>query len=327
MALSRPRSISSQAVRGRGTPASRILSPAGSPAAGSASLSSGSRRRARRSRACARPSAGARVAARRLRARAISKGRSDASRPASPSRSRIDSPAVPCRKTPSRAAANGSRCCASSAPIVPLRTSPVPPLARAGFSNVGPGEPAVRRGDHRPGALEDDDLAPAPGGIGGRGGRAASSSASRSPSAPAAIPLAARRRANSPVWGVRTHARWTPSHQSSSAASERSASASTTAGGGALVGDRQQAPDQLDRGQARSQARSDDECVVLVVEDPGQGVLGLDLLHVVLRQAPSWSPRRPWPRTGAGATRARPGRPGRRRPGPAARHTRSAEPA
>src|SRR5207244_978107 len=74
-------------------------------------------------------------AARRFRAKAIWSGRSDASRPASPMRSRTASPARPWRYTPRRAAAKGSRPWASSAPIAPARTSPVPPLAMAGFSN------------------------------------------------------------------------------------------------------------------------------------------------------------------------------------------------
>ena len=62
-------------------------------------------------------------------------GRSDASRPASPKRSRPASPATPCRYTPIRAAENGARPWASNEPIAPARTSPVPPVARAGFSN------------------------------------------------------------------------------------------------------------------------------------------------------------------------------------------------
>src|SRR5439155_305612 len=75
------------------------------------------------------------IAARRLRTSGTASGRSEASNPASPNRSRTRSPAVPCRNTPSRAAGPGLRPCARSPPITPESTSPVPPVARPGFSN------------------------------------------------------------------------------------------------------------------------------------------------------------------------------------------------
>ena len=77
--------------------------------------------------------------------------------------------------------------------MAPDRTSPVPPVARAGFSNGATADLAVRRRDDRPGTLEHHDLAPLRGCRGGRPARAASSS-TRSPSASGACPLPARRR-------------------------------------------------------------------------------------------------------------------------------------
>ena len=156
-------------------------------------------------------------------------GRSDASTPASPNRSRTASPAAPWRYTPSRAAAYGSSPWASSAPIVPDRTSPVPPLASAGFSNGAtttspPGSAMTVRAPlstttwrHAAAA----SLAAA---------TRASSSSPRSPSAAGSRPLPARSRANSPACGVRTAGRCSPSHQPSIVASDRSASASSTSG-------------------------------------------------------------------------------------------------
>jgi len=43
--------------------------------------------------------------------------------------------------------------------------------------------------------------------------------------------------------------------------------------------------DERGRGEPGPQPRTDDDRVVLVVQDPGQGVIWFELLHVVLGQA------------------------------------------
>ena len=54
--------------------------------------------------------------------------------------------------------------------------------------------------------------------------------------------------------------------------------------GGTVVAGRQQEPDELCRGEARPEAGPDDDRIVVVVEDPGERRLRVDLLDVVLRQ-------------------------------------------
>ena len=155
--VSRSRSISSQAVRGSGgRPAATRRASIGSLSWTPPARSRGGRRSRGGARAgSARPSWPG--AAGRGRSRS---GRSEASRPASPRRSRTASPANPWSITPRHAASKGRRPWASSEPIVPARTSPVPPVARAGFSNGATAVSPVRRRDDGPGALEHDDVAP-----------------------------------------------------------------------------------------------------------------------------------------------------------------------
>ncbi len=51
-----------------------------------------------------------------------------------------------------------------------------------------------------------------------------------------------------------------------------------------VVGDREQVAHELNRGESRSEARPEDDGIVLVVEDPGDRRLRVDLLEIVLRQ-------------------------------------------
>ena len=182
---------------------------------------------------------------------------------------------------PQARSSNGVRPWASSDPIAPASTSPVPPLARAGFSNgamaTSPSGVAMtvraplRTTHWRHAAAASRTAA-----------TRASSSAARSPSASGSRPLPARRRANSPACGVSTAGRRSPSHQSSIVASDRSASASRTMGAavGLVGGD--QASDELGGRESGSQARPDDDRVMLVVEDAGERRLRVQLLDVVL---------------------------------------------
>ncbi len=82
---------------------------------------------------------------------------SEAITPSAPRRSAARRPASACRRTAAQAAVNGSIALASSAPTMPLRTSPVPAVASAG---VAPGLTATAPlgvHDQRVVALEDDD--------------------------------------------------------------------------------------------------------------------------------------------------------------------------
>ena len=158
----------------------------------------------------------------------------------------------------------------------------MPPLARAGFSNGARAARPSGADDDRVGSLQDDDLVPAscriPGGGlpraivvgqiavgGGRdpAGRAEPGELARvrgqdaRPSDPLPPLVADGERAER--LGVDDR-RWRV----------------------ALTLDGEQGADQVGRGQARPQPGSDDERVMLVVHDPGEGVLGLDLLDVVL---------------------------------------------
>ena len=292
LATSASRSISSQAVRGSGgRPAAASRASIGAAHAGSAAVGPrgvGARRRGppNPSRLLARRrSADGREAL--ARERRSPSGRSEASRPASPSRSRTASPASAVevdaepgggerRRGPGRAA---RRSC-------PARTSPVPPLASAGFSNGAIATVAVRRRDDGPRALEDDDLAPGRGrgiaGGGDAGGVVADEVAvgGRVAAAPGpqAGELAGVRRQDAPAGRP-------PSHQSSIVASERSASASRTIGA-AVRPRRAASSSRTSSAVARPGRRPgpDHDRVVLVVEDPGERGLRVDLLDVVLGQ-------------------------------------------
>ena len=127
------------------------------------------------------------------------------------------------------AASNGARPWARSEPIAPARTSPVPPLARAGFSNgaIATSPSGVAMTVRAPLSTTHWRQAAA---ASRTAATRASSSAARSPSASGSRPLPARSRANSPACGVRTAGRRSPSHQSSIVASDRSASASRRIG-------------------------------------------------------------------------------------------------
>ena len=222
-------------------------------------------------------------AASRLRAMASPSGRSDASTPASPNRSRTASPA----------ARGGTRRAGPHRTAEALREQRadragqhVPgPAAGEGrvLERAPPPTAPVRRRDDRSRALEHDDLAP------GRGratvaATRASSSSPRSPSASGSRPLPARSRRNSPTCGrqdgrPRDRPPTTPRAWPASGAPRRR---------GRAVADRSPARRGAG-GRARPSpgrvaAGPDDDRVVLVVEDAGERRLGVDLLDVVLGQ-------------------------------------------
>ena len=105
----------------------------------------------------------------------------------------------------------------------------------------------------------------------------------RSPSACGSAPLPARRRANSPTCGVRTAAggRLPPGVDRGQRAQRLGVEDDRRA---VVAGPIDEPADELGRREARAQARSHDERVVLVIEDPGEGRLRVDLLDVVLGQ-------------------------------------------
>ena len=166
--------------------------------------------------------------------------------------------------------------------------------------------PAVGRGDHGLRALQDDDLAPRRRGVAG----------GRRPRGVVGGEVAVRRRGRGrcppgagrtrPACG-RQHARpavAVPPALDRRERAERLGVEDDRRRAGVVAG-REEHPDELGGREARPEPRPDDDRVVLVVEDPGEGRLRVDLLDVVLGQAPSSSPRRPWPRTAAGATPGR----------------------
>ena len=146
------------------------------------------------------------------------------------------------------------------------------------------GDAAIRGGDHRLRALQDDDLAPGHGRVAGGDGpggvvvgqiavvRGIAAAARPEPGElagmgsedtrpPIAVPPALERREGAEGLGVEDD--------------RRRAS---------IVARRQEHPDELGGGKPRPQPGAHDDRVVIVVEDPGEGRLGIDLLDVVLGQ-------------------------------------------
>ena len=70
--------------------------------------------------------------------------------------------ASPCSQTAAEAAANGSIPCARRPSTIPASTSPLPAVARSGGAFCIDRGAAVRRGDHRVGALQHDDRSALP---------------------------------------------------------------------------------------------------------------------------------------------------------------------
>ena len=154
------------------------------------------------------------------RMRGTSSASSPASSPASPIRSRTCSPAMPCSQTARHAASNGSTPWASSEPRMPASTSPVPPVAMAGFWNGAissrPSGAAITVCAPFSTTTQFQRAAAAPRPLGTLGVVVAD----RTPS----------RRWNSTGCGVTTSGRRSSVHHASVSASELSASASSTAG-------------------------------------------------------------------------------------------------
>ena len=239
-------------------------------------------RRERQSRAGARHPR-ARAAASRLRARAISTG---GPRRAGRRRRSARGPTRRPRRggrRPSRAAANGSRPWARSAPIVPARTSPVPARGQGRVLERRPGQPPVGRGDDGPGALEDHDLAPLHG-----------ASAAARPGGvigdEVAVGIGARCRCRPAAGRTRPGAGSGPrpadDRPTSVDRGQRAECLGVDARPAAAPRRRpQRSPDELDGRETGPQPGTDDQGVVLVVEDPGERRPRVDLLDVVLGQA------------------------------------------
>ena len=168
--------------------------------------------------------------------------------------------------------------------MAPARTSPVPPVASAGFSNGARAARPSGAAMTRPGALEDDHLAPPPGGVAGGPlagvvvGRQVAVVLGRDP---------ARGAQPGELAGVRGQDARPPDALPPLVADGQRAERLGIDHGRrrtAVVLDGEEAGDQLGGREPGTEARTDDDRVVLVVEDPGERIVGLDLLDVVLRQ-------------------------------------------